>query len=58
MQVNKTYIVLVAENVIVNVVFLWGLWGQHEGLHETPHWIAIVGQLPGHLQQTREQVTK
>ena len=25
------------------------LWGEHERLHELPHWLTVVGQLSHHL---------
>lgn len=40
---------LVAEDVIVHVVLLGRLRGQHEGLREAPHGGAAVGQLARHL---------
>ena len=42
-------LVLVAEDVIVYIVLLGGLWSQYEGLHEATHWLAIVRQFPSHL---------
>lgn len=40
---------LVAEDVIVHVVLLGRLRGQHEGLREAPHGGSAVGQLARHL---------
>lgn len=40
---------LVAEDVVVHVVLLGRLRGQHEGLREAAHGRAAVGQLARHL---------
>ena len=34
----------------MHVVLLGALRGQHEGLHEPPHRLAVVGQLTGYLK--------
>ena len=44
-----THLILISEDVVVNVVFLRALGSKDEGLHEPPHWLAIVGQLAAHL---------
>jgi hypothetical protein len=41
--------ILVAEDVVVDVVLLWALGGEHEGLHKPPHRLPVVGQLAAHL---------
>lgn len=41
--------VLVAEDVVMHVVLLRRLTGQHECLGEATHWMAIVGQLSRNL---------
>lgn len=41
--------VLIAENIIMDVILLRRLGSQHEGLRETTHRLAIVGQFTGHL---------
>jgi hypothetical protein len=33
----------------VDVVLLGALRGQHEGLHEPPHRLAVVGEFAAHL---------
>lgn len=40
---------LVTEDVVMHVVLLGRLRGQHEGLREAPHGRAAVGQLARHL---------
>lgn len=42
-------LVLVAEDVVMQVVLLWRLRGQYKCLHETTHLLAIVGQFSSHL---------
>ena len=40
---------LISEDVVVDVVLLGALGCQDERLHETPHRLPVVRQLPGHL---------
>merc|ERR1719320_1232516 len=42
-------LVLVAEDVIVDIVLLGALWGENKGLHEPPHRLPIVRELAAHL---------
>ena len=46
-----THFILVAEDVVVDVVLLWALGGEHEGLHKPPHRLPVVGQLAAHLDR-------
>ena len=43
------HLILIAEDVVVNVVLLWVLRGKHERLHEAAEGPTVVGELPGHL---------
>lgn len=44
---NKTH--LISEDIIVHVVLLGILRGEHKGLDKSPHGLTIVGQLPRDL---------
>ena len=46
---SLTHFILIAEDVVVDVVLLWALGREHEGLHEPSHRLPVVGQLPAHL---------
>ena len=45
------YLVLIAEDVVVDVVLLDALRRQDEGLHEPPHWLPVVGKFAADLKQ-------
>ena len=45
------YLVLVAEDVVVDVVLLGALGREDEGLHEPAHGLPVVAQLARHLHQ-------
>ena len=46
---RNSHLVLVAEDVIVDIVLLGALWGENKGLHEPPHRLPIVRELAAHL---------
>jgi len=51
--VGMEHIVLIAEDVIVDVVLLRRLWRQHKRLHERTHHAVVVRQLTNHLTDNR-----
>ena len=48
-KLQNSHLVLVAEDVIVDIVLLGALWSENKGLHEPPHRLPVVRQLTAHL---------
>jgi len=48
-SVSMEHVILVAEDVVVDVVFLGRLRRQHKRLHERTHRSIVVGKLTDHL---------
>ena len=48
-KLRNSHLVLVAEDVIVDIVLLGALWSENKGLHEPPHRLPVVRELAAHL---------